>query len=330
MKNLLIFILLVAIAIIIASLNASNASAENYGYEIKNGGVYYYQNIIDADASTFKVLSAEFAKDKNFVYRKGKKADQFDAETFEMVGGMNAYGGEGYAKDKNGVYFGHNRTKIQEADSSSFNLLNPAFPAFYSKDINFVYHCFYSLCKKTEIDSTTIKYLGGYYVGDKNGIYCADATGSKKLNEADKSTFKALGMTVASNMVNSGSIYYDYAKDKNRIYHNCQQMDNVNPATFKPIDVGNSHDKEFIYFNISTEEQNKEQDNKKIIPSESTKKINLEDEKQKVNQEEQILGHDNEVRQTQENPMQQEEPAYKRSFWAWLTCLVRWLFGGKC
>lgn len=258
----------------------SKASAENDGYEIKDGNVYYYQIIVSgADASTFKVLSRDFAKDINSVYVKGKKSDQFDVATFEIVGGMNMYGGEGYVKDKNGVYFGHRWGKILGADPNSFALLNPIFPAFYSKDNYSVYYCFYSSCKKTEIDSATIKFLGGYYVGDKNGVYCADTGGSEKLSDADKNTFKVIGMTIAPNMINAGSIYYNYAKDKNRVYHDCQQMDNINPATFKPIDVGNSHDKDFIYFNVPIEERS----NEKIIPTESSEKSNLEDGKEQKN-----------------------------------------------
>ncbi len=83
-------------------------------YEYLNGkymkdakSVYYGKELIEADSATFEILSnwgtserySEYARDVNSVYFKWKIVDDFDAQSFNIIG-------SDYFSDKNGVYFG--------------------------------------------------------------------------------------------------------------------------------------------------------------------------------------------------------------------------------
>ncbi len=78
----------------------------------KNGKALYDNHVFDIDLLSFEEFkNSDFAKDKNYVYFKGK-ITKYDATTFHVFS-------RDFVSDKNGVYYKNDL--IKEADTNSFN-----------------------------------------------------------------------------------------------------------------------------------------------------------------------------------------------------------------
>jgi len=111
------------------------------------------------DIKSFKILSNEnYAKDKNSVFFVGKKIQNADPSTFELIG-------NGYSKDNNNVYL--DNEKVIFANPKSFKLLD--FP--YSKDDQHIFCGTLPLnLKKNEIDEFKVTNTDKYKSGSKSTI----------------------------------------------------------------------------------------------------------------------------------------------------------------
>lgn len=84
-------------------------------------------NELNVDNETFVILENEiYAKDKDYIYLKGRQIKDADSETFKIID-------QEYSKDKNYVYIDY--YKIFKADPETFELIK--LP--YSKDKNTIY-----------------------------------------------------------------------------------------------------------------------------------------------------------------------------------------------
>ncbi|MDB5271852.1 MAG: hypothetical protein JWO58_219 [Chitinophagaceae bacterium] len=90
--------------LVIAPIPHAHAATYEYLNDAygKDDSVVYYKGkaIAQADAPTFTLMKDYYAKDRNTVYYDGLVVKGLDAATFVLIEGG------GYAKDKNGVYFG--------------------------------------------------------------------------------------------------------------------------------------------------------------------------------------------------------------------------------
>ena len=175
---------------------------DDYGYVKNNGKIYFYQDenlleVKNVDLGTFEILSKNYAKDKNDIYRLGKKIGNVDLNTFEILGA-------GYTKDKSSIYY--NNEKINNVDIKTFKVLGGSY-FYYAKDKNNVY----LRNEKIEgVDVQTFEVVNyevldsfPYYTKDKNNVYYA----GKKMKGIDSETFDSI----------SWKSYMSF-KDKNNCY----------------------------------------------------------------------------------------------------------------
>lgn len=113
---------------------------EAYYAKDKNYIYFNYRVIDGADADSFELLHHLYDRDKNFIFYQGKKLENSDADSFifyplshETSSNVNLIVVQGYAKDKNQVYY--NFAPIKGADSTTFTPLK----GYYAKDKNNVY-----------------------------------------------------------------------------------------------------------------------------------------------------------------------------------------------
>lgn len=96
-----------------------NATSLNEFYFKYNCSIYYknrdYHRLNEADLKSFKIISDEFAKDKNYVYRHGIKIKKADINSFKVLNWP-------FSKDKNNVYERSNI--IKGADPQTFVVIN--------------------------------------------------------------------------------------------------------------------------------------------------------------------------------------------------------------
>jgi len=140
-------------------------------YSLDSERVYYRKDTLkEANPATFRTIGDYYAKDANHVYSQGYLQTQVsDAASFELISSDGC--GHKWARDKNFYY--HYKSRI-EADYATFTLIDKGKDG-YAKDKN---HVYYSYCLSKPIivegaDPKTFKMVGKYKnIGqDKNGYY---------------------------------------------------------------------------------------------------------------------------------------------------------------
>ncbi len=122
-------------ATIVPGADALTFSTTEGSYQAKDKNFIYYRGkpIDGSDGSTAVLMPDGFVKDKNHVYRFDKILTDVDAKTFESLG-------DGYAKDKNSVYFfavsSSFMTIVPNADIKTFEVTRFG----YAKDNYAVYY----------------------------------------------------------------------------------------------------------------------------------------------------------------------------------------------
>lgn len=188
------------------------------GYYIYRNRIYTLEEhrelriIEGADADTFQILSANFAKDKNSVFYKGRTINQADAPTFA------AFGETCFAKDKHRAFYCDN--PIQGADTRTFAAINDN----YAKDHSHVFH-YYGFDDHIVpgADISTFRTFGANpgYGADRLMAYYE----GQPIIGADVATFAPIAGT------------YLYSKDKSRIY--CKSVvSDFDYSSFRSIGSG--------------------------------------------------------------------------------------------
>jgi len=153
------------------------------------------------------------------------KVDGVNLETFQVIA-------EEYAKDKNNVYFQHE--KIEGADPSSFShVCNLAVNGFLYADKNNLY---YNQVRFKSFNVKTIRFFGNescsVYLGDDDRVYYAgvgyDLKPIQPIPKADPETFKAYAL-------GDNSVYSDYAKDKNYVFYDGKILNGADTNTFEEL-----------------------------------------------------------------------------------------------
>jgi len=191
-----------------------NADAESFRiitkeYAIDKNSAYYANttNLVeneDVDTNSFEVIDCKFSKDKNNVYLYLQSFDAAaDPDTFKIIN-------DEFSKDKNNVYYGNK--SIEKADPDTFKIINDEF----SKDKNNVYYG-NKYIKKANPD--TFNFISHWYYKngkDKNNVYFMDGSG---ILSNDAENFMPI------------DVYY--AKDSNNVFYNEEIMDKADPNTIK-------------------------------------------------------------------------------------------------
>lgn len=227
-------------------------------YVIKKGIVYYrtivgindgaggYSTKVDdyemkgVDAKTFTAFDLFWAKDKkNIFYMEQMVLPEegtapVDTSSFTMIEDSGGVG-----KDTRGVYIasqnesGWTYRLIPEVDPATFTFVSGK-P--YAKDAKNVYYLDlpFEVRKIEGADASSFAVLGqcaavevyrAYYAWDANSVIAGD----KIIEGADRNTFSI----VASYDNGYDGMYFagTYAVDKNRVYKNCGEITQGNPAT---------------------------------------------------------------------------------------------------
>ncbi len=251
-------------------------TSRNYYYDWAQREIHYIpignwfelgdNKITGADVETFRVVSDQYAKDKNNVYFHGTKIDGADAETFEYL--CAAFGDEDqlwrgeFAKDKNRLYHGANH--FENLDLENFSFVGETCGA-YLTDSKHIYSTFYNFDDGStedfrdnkpipcipDADPNTFEVLDENYAGDDKQVFYKGV----HLPGVERKTFISLNYNYAK----SASIVYcngepldgadpatftlikggDYVKDKNAVYYYCSIVPGADSATFEMVSEGN-------------------------------------------------------------------------------------------
>jgi hypothetical protein len=190
------------------------------------------QVLFGADPSTFSIIPhsnpqypyysdvVEFAVDANNVYQGCTRLNDIDRASFKVLinttnEGHSAHGA--VVKDKNGVYVSNSLAKnsfdkLESIEAASFDVFNGYTGVF--ADNNNVY-CWSRIIEGADPRSFEVLHyssplLKGLLAKDHDSIYY----GCEKITGVDYSTFEPLFWTQENGMV-----MFEYAKDKDRIYH---------------------------------------------------------------------------------------------------------------
>lgn len=145
-------------------------------------GVYFRGRRIEgADASTFSEIKKEdlgtsYFKDKNFVYRLGKKIEGLKPVSVKVLNEM-------YLVDNDSVFYFQN--KIAGADPGSFRVF--ADQESWGKDKNTVY---FQNVAYPEVDPATLEFLERGYAKDKSKVYYREGNVLNIVAAANAATFK--------------------------------------------------------------------------------------------------------------------------------------------
>ena len=117
---------------------------ENQVYFVSMGNFFSLgaRKIEEADISSFRVLTTEYARDLKHIYFNGKIVDSVDLDSFQLLSRI-------HAKDKNSVYILGQREP--RADLQTFEALGESY---YAKDKNSVWY-FYDIVEKADPQSFT-------------------------------------------------------------------------------------------------------------------------------------------------------------------------------
>lgn len=173
------------------------------------------KEVLGVDIKSFQILNYIYAKDKSNVYAEGRKIENADSNTFEVLNSHPPALSGQVAKDKNRVYYAklgdffnylssYEIEKILGADSSTFETLLWG----YAKDNNDI---FYENMVLHNVDLCSFEVLNLGYAKDKNKIYYHES-----VVEADYETFISLKERHTSRC----DLMIDYdAEDKNSYYN---------------------------------------------------------------------------------------------------------------
>jgi hypothetical protein len=184
------------------------------------------------DRSTFRILSDEWAKDKNHVYFTPALSGTLipfphaDPATFQYLGAR-------YLKDKNYGYCGPQRFLI---DPSTFT-----YKDHVAKDKDHVYFC---EKKVADADPETFQWVGGSYYKDDDSVYYNDPNDSPdsfegRIDGASPRSFE---------YIESGLVSEYYAKDKTHVYHNGSIIPDADAATFQAVGGNYFKDRANVFY----------------------------------------------------------------------------------
>ncbi len=151
-----------------------NAQKSYSPYRVENGTAYYQgEPMVSADISTFRILGAGYAKDRNNVYMNGKILPYVDPSSFRVIIPKNDQEGiynydfrghrdGGYFKSTFDVFY--DGQKIEGASASSFQVLKNG----YAKDS---FNVFYRGKKIDGCSASSFAIIDGGYVKDSFNVY---------------------------------------------------------------------------------------------------------------------------------------------------------------
>lgn len=178
-------------------------------YYSKDKNSVYYKNtlVAFADHRSFKIIKGnvkDFGVDENYVYCDGKKLENSDSKTFEVLDSYNA-------KDKNNVYesfvFG---CSIVNNDASSFTILDRN----YQKDSKGIY----IFGRKIEhADPASFEFVDDIIGKDKNYVYYLDH------------------IIVGANPASFQYLNYGYSKDDDQAFYHDKEIKGADAKTFRVI-----------------------------------------------------------------------------------------------
>ncbi|MDH5656551.1 MAG: DKNYY domain-containing protein [Spirochaetia bacterium] len=192
-----------------------------YGYKNKNGKVYwtgcnegqgsYQYELIGADSNYFTVLKdSDYAKDNKYAYYKGSRLNNVQVEHFQSIG-------NGYAKDRNKVFF--SGRDVEGAHALSFEALQDS--PYMGKDKTDYYN---QIHKLNVCHFESFRYLTQNWSKDNLCVY---GSSGDKLESADPETFEIMN--------------YYFTKDKNNVYFFEKKINGADPASFKVSTVDKSY-----------------------------------------------------------------------------------------
>jgi hypothetical protein len=188
----------------------------NYYKDAKN---LYYDNgsgvriIKGIDLNSLEVLETHYLKDKSHLYAiMPERSDKltilngFDVKTFAFT--------DGYAKDKNGIYFETEKTPGQlNAQRSKIAGINDAIVLADGKVIK-------------GADPLSFNYLGGGFYKDNKNVYY-EVGGFHQLSEIDGCSFELVGYS------GTDVSWKGYSRDENHVYYYDVAVEGADPRTFK-------------------------------------------------------------------------------------------------
>ena len=160
-------------------------------------------NLAELDEGGLKLIEWGYITDKNNVYRRWKKIEWADPNTFEVVKCYEPRM-DCYAKDKNNIYF--NSEKIKWANPHSFEFLfsySYQDHVVYARDKNNIYHNWHKI--EIENDDVSLENL-------------------EKVPNYDD------GIVRRKNIFTGRP----YLKDKNNVYYKWEIQEDKDPETFEP------------------------------------------------------------------------------------------------
>ncbi len=142
------------------------------------------------------------------------KLENIDRESFENIG-------DGYIKDKNGIYRDtevifydsddfYNISRLENVDKESFENIGEG----YSKDKNNIY---YNNEKFKNIDVKTFQLMGNGFSKDKNNVYFE----KNKIEGAEAKTFQ-----IVDNF---------FEKDRSNVFYKEHKLKNISPIEFQTL-----------------------------------------------------------------------------------------------
>lgn len=240
----------------------TNVGAKSYYYKNKSEVFYRGENpentnlekLENVDIESFKVLSENYAKDKNNAYFGHKKVTSnfgdatmvngkrvetektgVDVDTFEVLS-------KNYARDKDHVYYQYSTVGYEEMKNETkktFQVIGDDYAKAKIKGKDRIYSGRFPVTK-AGFSNDTFKVLNDYYAKDKNGIHGGVVNNIIQGEMYD--TFEIIDGP--------------YAKDKNKVYHEglaigrglFKDRVDADVNTFTILSGGYSKDKNSIYY----------------------------------------------------------------------------------
>ena len=264
----------------------------SYSYKIENGKLFWKeQEVKGADLSTLEifnanwaadakrvygrnfvmrsidrdslvVLNAIFVKDKDSVYELDGKLSVADAETFEALDAGTVLKSDyplqqGYARDRNKVYFGDGVGRamiVRGADPSTFR---PLTHNYYRDDK----HIFSGTSPLPKCDPESFQIIEneyGHFARDAKHVYY----GSKLIEGADVKSFRINSEGIK---VDDESVFFGWEKaaldpnsvrtiskglfaDHKSVYYFANLIEGADPETFVRISDSYFKDKAYVYY----------------------------------------------------------------------------------
>lgn len=225
-------------------LSVTMATSCKTGFRKEEGKVWYYEwttlqggfrNEVDsADYETFKVLSDDYAHDKNYAWHGPRMLTGADGSTFKTLG-------KAYAKDRSMVYY--EGKLIVGADPATFKVRSK----YYATDDS---DCYWEGFALKVHDLKTFHLIGKdndwttSWGVDSRYAYYLDRGGlieGHHMLLADAATFEPIVPKGDSDLS------YDYARDKYQVYYCDTLVVGADPATFELINWRVARDKNHVY-----------------------------------------------------------------------------------